>query len=233
MLELERACKLYPGPGGPVHAVEQISMTVTAGELVALFGPSGSGKTTLLLLAGGLLRTDSGSVRFDGSDLATLTKRELLAHRRMKLGFVFQSYHLIAGLTAEENVAMTFLLRGVNHREAHRRAQAALDNVGLLRRARHMPAELSGGEQQRVAIARALVGEPRLILADEPTGNLDTDTGDRVLDLLSVLPREHSAATLLVTHDARIARRADRVFALRDGRLTEPELETQKETIDA
>jgi putative ABC transport system ATP-binding protein len=233
MLELQRACKRYPSPGGPVHAVEQISMTVTAGELVALFGPSGSGKTTLLLLAGGLLRTDSGSVRFDGSDLATLTKRDLLAYRRTKLGFVFQSYHLIAGLTAEENVAMTLLLRSVNHREAHRRARAALDDVGLLRRARHTPAELSGGEQQRVAVARALVGEPRLVLADEPTGNLDTDTGDRVLDLLSVLPRERGAATLLVTHDARVARRADRVLALRDGRLAEPELETQKETIDA
>jgi putative ABC transport system ATP-binding protein len=232
MLELERVSKLYASPGGPIHAVDGVSMTVAAGELVALLGPSGSGKTTLLLLAGGLLRADSGSVRFEGMDLAALTKRDLLAYRRTKLGFVFQNYHLIAGLTAEENVAMTLLLRGASHREAHRRAQAALDEVGLAARAGHTPAELSGGEQQRVAIARALVGEPRLVLADEPTGNLDSDTGDRVLGLLGRLAGERGAATLVVTHDLRVARSADRMLVLRDGKLTEGELETP-ETIDA
>ncbi len=227
MLELDRARRYYASPGGVVHAVDDVSMSICAGELVAIFGPSGSGKTTLLLLAAGLLRIDAGSVRFEGSDLSKLSKRELLAYRRTKLGFVFQGFNLVAGLTAEENVAMPLLLRRENHREAGERARAALDQVGLLRRSGHTPAKLSGGEQQRVAIARALVGEPKLILADEPTGNLDTETGDAVLELLSALPRERGAATVLVTHDVRVARYADRVFGMRDGRLTEPDLKAQ------
>ena len=226
MLELEKARRYYASPGGAVHAVDDVSMSVSAGELVAIFGPSGSGKSTLLLLAAGLLRVDAGSVRFEGSDLARLAKPELLAYRRMKLGFVFQGFNLVAGL-AEENVAMPLLLRRMHHREAGERARAALDDVGLLHRATHTPAKLSGGEQQRVAIARALVGEPRLILADEPTGNLDTETGDAVLSLLSGLPRERGAAIVLVTHDARVARYANRVLGMRDGRLTEPDLEAQ------
>jgi putative ABC transport system ATP-binding protein len=227
MLELDRARHYYASPGGAVHAVDDVSMSVAAGELVAIFGPSGSGKTTLLLLAAGLLRVEAGSVRFDGEDLAELSRTELLAYRRMKLGFVFQGFNLVAGLTAEENVAMPLLLRGVHHRKAGERARAALDDVGLLHRSGHTPAKLSGGEQQRVAIARALVGEPRLILADEPTGNLDTETGDAVLGLLSALPRERGAAIVLVTHDARVARCADRVLEMRDGRLTEPDQEAQ------
>jgi putative ABC transport system ATP-binding protein len=229
MLELDQVCKLYASPGAAVHAIDGVSMSVSAGELVALFGPSGSGKTTLLMLAGGLLRPDSGSVRFQGSDLAALSRRELLDYRRTKLGFVFQNYHLVQGLTAEENVAMTLLMRGATHRDAHRRARAALDDVGLLARTRHTPEELSGGEQQRVAIARALVGEPTLVLADEPTGNLDTDTGDHVLDLLNRLPREHGAATVLVTHDQRVARYADRKLTLRDGRLAAEEPDAEPE----
>jgi putative ABC transport system ATP-binding protein len=227
MLELEHANKGYASPGGAVHAVDDVSMRVRARELVAIFGPSGSGKTTLLLLAAGLLRADSGSVRFDGRDLATLPKREMLAYRRTKLGFVFQGFNLVAGLTAQENVAMPLLIRGVPHHEAHTRALGILDDVGLHGRVRHIPAKLSGGEQQRVAIARALVGQPKLILADEPTGNLDTETGDLVLDLLSALPREQGVATVLVTHDARVARCADRVLGMRDGRLTEPDLQAQ------
>ncbi len=227
MLELQSARKFYASPGGAVHAVDDVSMSVSGGELVAIFGPSGSGKTTLLLLAAGLLRVDAGSVRFEGSDLARLPRREMLAYRRTNLGFIFQGFNLVAGLTAEENVAMPLLLRGVDHREARARALAALDEVGLGRRSGHTPAKLSGGEQQRVAIARALVGKPKLILADEPTGNLDTETGDSVLDLLSALPRERGAATVLVTHDRRVARYADRVLGMRDGRLTEPDLETQ------
>jgi putative ABC transport system ATP-binding protein len=227
MLELRHARKDYVSPGGVVHAVADVSMSVNAGELVAIFGPSGSGKSTLLLLAAGLLRADDGSIRFEGSDLGTLSKREMLSYRRMKLGFVFQSFKLVEGLTAEENVAMPLLLRRMPHREAGRRALAALGDVGLGHRSGHTPAMLSGGEQQRVAIARALVGEPKLILADEPTGNLDTETGDAVLNLLSVLPRQRGAATVLVTHDARVANYADRVLGMRDGRLTEPDLEAQ------
>jgi putative ABC transport system ATP-binding protein len=227
MLEIEGALKYYTSPAGAVHAVDDVSMGVRARELVAIFGPSGSGKTTLLLLAAGLLRADAGSVRFEGRDLATLPKRELLEYRRTKLGFVFQNFNLVAGLTAEENVAMPLLLRGVDHHKARERALAALAEVGLSERSQHSPERLSGGEQQRVSIARALVGKPKLILADEPTGNVNTETGDAVLDLLSVLPREHGSATIIVTHDARVARYADRVLSMRDGKLTQPDLETQ------
>jgi putative ABC transport system ATP-binding protein len=223
MLELEHARKYYASPGEQVHAVEDVSMTVAARELVAIFGPSGSGKSTLLLLAAGLLSADSGSVRFEGRELGSLRKREMLSYRRTTLGFVSQGFNLTGGLSAAENVAIPLLLRGVAHREAHRRALVALGDVGLASRAEHTPDRLSGGEQQRVAIARALVGEPKLILADEPTGNLDTETGDGVLELLSALPRERGAAAVLVTHDSRVAHYADRVLSMRDGRLSEHE----------
>ncbi|HEY4810961.1 MAG TPA: ABC transporter ATP-binding protein [Solirubrobacteraceae bacterium] len=227
MLELDHARKHYTGPGGVVHAIDGICMSISAGEVVAIYGPSGSGKTTLLLLAAGLLRADAGWVRFEDRDLATLSRHEILSYRRTKLGFVFQNFNLIAGLTAAENVAIPLLLRGLDHRRAHHRALEALDGVGLVGRAAHIPARLSGGEQQRVAIARALVGNPPLVLADEPTGNLDSDTGDVVLDLLSSLSRERGATTILVTHDANVSPYADRVIGMRDGRLIEPELEAQ------
>jgi putative ABC transport system ATP-binding protein len=209
MLELQRARKLYAGPGEEVHAVDDVTMHVHARELVALFGPSGSGKTTLLLLAAGLLRADSGRVLFDGSDLARMTKAELLAHRRTHLGFIFQDFKLVAGLTAQENTALPLLLRGGPHRDARARALSLLEEVGLAHREAHTPDELSGGERQRVAIARALVGEPRLILADEPTG------------MLGALSRERNAGVLLVSHDPRVAAGADRTLTLRDGRLAE------------
>ncbi len=223
MLELEHARKYYQSPGEVVHAVDDVSITVRAREFVAVFGPSGSGKTTLLKLAAGFLRADSGTVRFDGNDLATLSKHDALAYRRTKLGFVNQSFSLISGLTAEENVTMPLLMRGVPHREARKRALVVLDDVGLSRRAEHAPTMLSGGEQQRVAIARAIVGEPMLILADEPTGNLDSETGNVVLDLLSSIPRERGAAMVLVTHDVNVARYANRVLTMRDGKLAEPD----------
>jgi putative ABC transport system ATP-binding protein len=225
MLELDHARKFYASPGSAVHAVDDVTMAVGAGELVALIGPSGSGKTTLLLLAAGLLRADSGAVRFEGVDLASLAKRDVLSYRRTKLGFVFQGFNLVAGLTAQENVAMPLLLGGTGHHQANARASALLSEVGLSKRSRHMPDELSGGEKQRVAIARALIGEPRLILADEPTGNLDSETGDAVLRLLSSLPPARGTAIVIVTHDARVAQHADRVLAMRDGRLNQPELE--------
>jgi putative ABC transport system ATP-binding protein len=221
MLELESAQKYYTSPGGDVRAVDDLSVSVQTGELVAIYGPSGSGKTTLLLLAAGLLAADSGTVRFDGTDLGALSKREVLEYRRTKLGFIFQNFNLVPGLSAEENVALPLLLRGIHRHEANERALAGLDDVGLLARARHSPAQLSGGEQQRVSIARALVGEPKLILADEPTGNLDSETGDAVLELLARLPHERSAAMMLVTHDARVALYADRVLAMRDGKLSD------------
>jgi len=221
LLELLGARKYYSSGGGQVHAVDDVSVSVAERELVAIVGPSGSGKTTLLLLAAGRLAPDQGSVRHQGRDLATLSKRELLAHRRANVGIVRQGFDLVEGLTAAENVAMALWLRGVDHADALRRALQALDDVGLSARAEQIPSRLSGGEQQRTAIARALVGEPQLIFADEPTGNLDTETGDEVLELLSVLPRERGAVTVLVTHDTRIAAAADRVLEMRDGKLTE------------
>jgi putative ABC transport system ATP-binding protein len=227
MLELEHARKHYASSGGVVHAIDGVCISVCAGEVVAIYGPSGSGKTTLLLLAAGLLRADSGCVRFEDRDLATLSRQEILSYRRTKLGFVFQSFNLVAGLTAAENVAIPLLLQGLDHRRAHQHALQTLEEVGLARRAGHIPGRLSGGEQQRVAIARALVGDPRLVLADEPTGNLDSETGDGVIDLLSSLSRERGAATILVTHDARVSPYVDRVIRMRDGRLTEPDLDAQ------
>ncbi len=219
MLELADVHKSYASPGETVHAVASASMVVREGELVAIYGPSGSGKTTLLSLAGGLVRADTGAVRFDGVNLATLSKREALAHRREKLGVISQGFNLTAGMSALENVALPLLLRHVKHREAHERAVAALDEVELASKAHRTPEHLSGGEQQRVAIARALVGGPRLLLADEPTGNLDSATGDAVLGLLASLPRDHGAAAILVTHDPHAAGFADRVLEMRDGRL--------------
>ena len=221
MLEFDGARKYYDGAGGKVRAVDDVSLTINGHELVALFGPSGSGKSTLLHLAAGLLLCTAGVVRFEGRDLAALSKAEVLEYRRMKLGLVFQNFNLVPGLSAEENVALPLLLRHVPHNEAEQRARAALENVGLRARARHLPAALSGGEQQRTAIARAVVGNPKLILADEPTGNLDSETGDAVLNLLSKFPREREVAVVIVTHDVRVASYADRVLAMRDGRLAD------------
>jgi putative ABC transport system ATP-binding protein len=222
MLELQDVSKRYISPGEEIRAVDGVSVCVNAGDFVAIFGPSGSGKSTLLSLAGGLLSPDAGTVRFEGKDLAQLRKRDVLAYRRTKIGLVFQGFNLVSGLTAEENVALPLLLRQRRHHEAHERAREALEDVGMLRRATHRASELSGGEQQRVAVARALVGEPKLVLADEPTGNLDTEAGDVVLKLLSELTRKRGVATILATHDAQAAHYADRKMQMRDGRLTEP-----------
>ncbi len=220
MLELEHAHKRYESPGETIRAVEDVTLAVAASQFIAIFGPSGSGKTTLLHLAGGLLRADSGTVRFDGVDLAHLTRRQMLEHRRSKLGLVFQDFRLSDGLTAEENVMVPLLMRGIKRRDAAQRARTALEEVGLSHRAAHAPDRMSGGERQRVAIARALVGEPRLLLADEPTGNLDSETGTSILKLMSALPRERGAAVILVTHDAQLADYADTVLSMRDGRLS-------------
>ena len=219
MLELEHVHKSYSSPGEEIHAVDGVSMTVEATEFVAIFGPSGSGKSTLLSLAAGLIKADSGNVRFEGSDIGSLPKRETLVYRRTKLGIVFQHFNLTAGLNAEENVAIPLLLRKVDRSEARRRAREALDDVGLSRRVHHTPDRLSGGEQQRVAIARALVGKPRLILADEPTGNLDSASGNEVLELMSTTAREYGVAVVVVTHDPSVAGFADRVLGMHDGRL--------------
>jgi putative ABC transport system ATP-binding protein len=220
VLELDGVVKHYGGCGGEVvHAVDGITLAVGAGELLALHGPSGSGKSTLLLLAAALISPDAGAVRFEGVDLATLSAGQAADYQRREIGFVYQSFHLMAGVPAIENAAIKLLADRTSLRQARRAAIHWLERVGLSERLNHTPDRLSGGERQRVAIARALVNEPRLILADEPTGSLDSQRGGEILELLSQIAREQRAAVLLVTHDPQAAAVADRVCTLRDGRL--------------
>jgi putative ABC transport system ATP-binding protein len=203
--------------GRPVTILAGVSLDVAAGEVVAVTGPSGSGKSTLLGLIAGLDTPTAGSVVVDGVELAGLGETELARFRHRTVGFVFQSYHLIPTLTAAENVAVPLELARVSRAVAAARDRLA--EVGLAERAEHYPAQLSGGEQQRVAIARAMALSPPLLLADEPTGNLDSATGAQIVDLLLALHRERNSTLLLVTHDPALASRASRAIALRDGRI--------------
>jgi len=224
VMEMEGVVKHYPGFGGEVvRAVDGVSLAVRAGEIVALHGPSGSGKSTLLMLAAALMAPDHGVVRFAGQDLARLSAGEAADYQRRKVGFVYQSFHLMAGVPAVENAAVKLLADGVSLGEARRAAIPWLERVGLAERLNHTPDRLSGGERQRVAIARALVNEPSLILADEPTGSLDTKRGGEILALLAEIARQQRAAVLLVTHDPQAAAIADRVCTLRDGKLVQNE----------
>jgi putative ABC transport system ATP-binding protein len=203
--------------GRPLTILDGVSLEVAESEFVAVTGPSGSGKSTLLGLIAGLDQPTSGSVVVDGVDVTALDEDALAKFRLETIGYVFQSFHLIPTLTAAENVAVPLELAGL--RDAPMRAQGLLDQVGLAARAGHYPAQLSGGEQQRVALARAMALSPRVILADEPTGNLDAATGEQIIDLLLRLKRDAGATLLLVTHDPAVARHADREIALRDGRI--------------
>jgi putative ABC transport system ATP-binding protein len=230
MLEIRDLVKHYPAIGGePVRAVDEVSLTVEQGELVALYGPSGSGKTTLLKLIAAVLKPDRGEILVDGREISRLSEREAARYRLHDVGFVLQSFHLIAGLTAIDNAALKLMGAGLRVREAHRRVTPLLDRLGLDERAEHRSSELSMGERQRVAIAKALSTNPALLLADEPTGSLDTRRGRDVLGLLAELCRERGTAVLLVTHDPQAAAFADRVHALRDGRLVEyqPDVEVE------
>ncbi|MDX3070848.1 ABC transporter ATP-binding protein [Streptomyces sp. MI02-7b] len=219
MVVVEDLVRTY-GSGDPaVHAVRGVSFTVGRGELVALKGRSGSGKTTLLNLIGGLDRPDSGTVRIDGTELAGLGERELLALRRDRIGFVFQSFGLLPILTAAENVGVPLRLRKADRAEREERVALLLTLVGLDGHAAQRPGELSGGQQQRVAIARALANRPALIIADEPTGQLDADTGRAVMELLRAVVRSEGVAALVATHDPQLLALADRVIELRDGSL--------------
>ncbi|HEU4701588.1 MAG TPA: ABC transporter ATP-binding protein [Conexibacter sp.] len=224
-LELHGVVKHYPSGDELVRAVDGVTLSVVPGEVVALCGPSGSGKTTLLLLAAGLLAPDAGSVRFDGCELAGLAGERLAEYQRREVGFISQSLDLLPGVPAIDNAAVKLLADRVPLHVARREATPWLERVGLGRRLQHLPAQLSGGERQRVAIARALVNGPRLLLADEPTGNLDSQRGAEVLSLLTRVSREHGTAVVLVTHDPQAAEAADRVLTLRDGLLASHERE--------
>ena len=202
-----------------VEALRSINLEVAGGQFVALVGPSGSGKSTLLNLVGGLDRPTDGQLWIDGVELSASKEKALTDHRRCRVGFVFQSFNLLPRLTAVENVALPLMFVGVDERGRVERAEQLLAQVGLSDRMDHRPTQLSGGEQQRVAIARALVNRPAIILADEPTGNIDTATGAEIMDLLRRLNREQGVTLLLVTHDPEAAEFADRVIQLRDGQI--------------
>jgi putative ABC transport system ATP-binding protein len=200
-----------------VHILKGISLGIDRGEAVGLVGPSGSGKSTLLMLMAGLERPDSGRIVVDGTDLAALDEDRLARFRGRRIGIVFQSFHLVPTMTALENVALPLELAGEG--DAFERARAELQAVGLGDRMQHYPAQLSGGEQQRVAIARAIVSNPAILVADEPTGNLDENTGESIIDLLFALKRDRGATLVLVTHDLNLARLCDRMVRLRSGRI--------------
>jgi putative ABC transport system ATP-binding protein len=219
MLELEDVVKRYSGASEQVHAVGGITLRVNPGEMLALHGPSGSGKTTLLLMIAALLRPDSGAIRYDGRDLASLSAQQISEYQLCEVGFVYQRFRLMARASALENATRKLLVGGVRMREAQARAEPWLERVGLGERIDHTPSEMSGGECQRVAIARVLACEPRLILADEPTGNLDSARARDIVELLSSIAHERNAAVLLVTHDLAALEIADRSLALHDGRL--------------
>jgi putative ABC transport system ATP-binding protein len=218
-LRLHDVVKDYPAGGEVVRAVDRVSLSVSPGEMVALCGPSGSGKSTLLLLAAGLLAPDAGTIHFGRIDVAGLSATQAAEYQRHQVGLVSQMIDLFPGVPAIENAAIKLLADRVPLREARRRAVPWLERVGLGHRLDHTPDQLSGGERARVAIARALVNSPRLVLADEPTANLDTRRGLEVVELLAGIGRENEAAVVLVTHDTQAAALADRVEALRDGRL--------------
>ncbi len=216
---LEQVVKQYRMGPHVVEALRAADLTIPAGVMAAIIGPSGSGKTTLLNLLGALDQPTAGRVVIAGTDLGALTETELTAHRRRTVGFVFQDYGLIPNLTALENVMLPMEFAEVPVGEARRRARERLEAVGLGHRTGHRPSRLSGGEQQRVAIARALANDPAIVLADEPTGNLDTQTGREIVELLRRLVRERSKTAVVVTHDAEIANTADLRFHIQDGKI--------------
>ena len=219
MLELEEVLKSYRGASEDVRAVDRVNLRLQAGEMVALHGPSGSGKTTLLLLAAALLAPERGTIRFQGRDLSSFSEAQSSEYLLRHVGFVYQHFRLMPRVSALENASRKLLMSGVGMREAQARAAPWLQRVGLGERLDSAPEKLSGGERQRVAIARVLAAEPALILADEPTGNLDSARSAEIVELLRSIARERQAAVLLVTHDLDAAALADRSLMLRDGKL--------------
>jgi putative ABC transport system ATP-binding protein len=217
IFSLKDAALRLNGNAGPVEILHGITMEVMAGESIGLIGPSGSGKSSLLMIMGGLEQATGGSVHAMGEDLTAMNEDQLARFRRDRMGIVFQSFHLIPTMTALENVATPLELAG--HQDAFTRAAAALEVVGLGTRADHYPAQMSGGEQQRVALARATAPRPAILLADEPTGNLDSANGEAIMDLLFDLRDKHGSTLVLVTHSDALAARCDRIITLNDGRI--------------
>jgi len=221
LLKIQDVHKRYASPTGDLHVLQGLSFTLNAGEFLAVVGESGSGKSTLLQVVGTLDQPDQGEVWLDGAPLFGLSQARQAKLRNESIGFVYQAHHLIPELSALENVMLPLLIRGVAERDATFRAKELLERMGLKERADHVPAKLSGGEAQRVAVARALVGKPRLLLADEPTGNLDESTAQGVFEALQRLCREENAAVMMVTHSAALAACCDRTVRLTNGKLSE------------
>lgn len=220
ILEVQRLSKFYTTHSIMTYVIKDINLTVSRGEFIVVMGKSGSGKTTLLQLIGALIEPSDGEIRVDGQSLQEISiEPHATQYRREKVGFIFQFFNLVASVNAEDNVAMPLLLAGVNKKEAYDKARDLLEKVGLLNKRKQYPHTLSGGEQQRVAIARALVPNPCLLLADEPTGNLDSVTTSHILSLLVQLQKQRNQTILLVTHDPQVAAHADRVIFLHDGKL--------------
>ncbi len=219
MLRCEGVRKTYVSGAKPLTVFDNLELSVEPGERVAIVGESGCGKSTLLHLLGGLDRATSGRILFDGADISRYSDAELADYRNRRIGFVWQIHYLLPEFTAAENVSMPLRIRGTVRAEAERIALANLADVGLAERAHHRAGELSGGEQQRVVLARALAGSPGLLLADEPTGNLDNRTGERIFDLLDSIHATHKLTTVLVTHNLQFAARCDRILRLADGKL--------------
>jgi putative ABC transport system ATP-binding protein len=226
MLKMSKVSKTYRTDTVETHALREFSLTVNEGEFVSVTGPSGSGKTTFLNIAGMLEELTSGCYELDGRDISKLTDKERSAVRNEKIGFIFQSFNLIPELDIFDNVDVPLRYRGFNADERTRRIEKCLEMVGLTSRMKHYPAQLSGGQQQRVAIARALAGEPRFLLADEPTGNLDTNMAESVLDLLAEI-NESGTTIIMVTHELTLADRAKRNIFVRDGQVNDGPLELQ------
>jgi putative ABC transport system ATP-binding protein len=229
IIEAKQLGRVYAGTGAPVTALDGVSLAVQPGEFVAIMGPSGCGKSTLLHLLGGLDHPTAGEVWFEGERVDGLSETAWAVRRRRGIGIVFQFFNLIGNLSAADNVELPALIAGAGAAEARRERERLMAELGISERARAMPAVLSGGEQQRVAIARALINDPRVLLADEPTGNLDTESARDVLALLRGL-HERGQTIILVTHDPRVAAQADRVLRMRDGRIAaESQLEDRED----
>lgn len=228
VIRVENLYKLYKVGDEVVHALDGVDFTVQRGEFCAIVGTSGSGKSTLLNMLAGLERPTRGSVCIGGRQIERLSEEELVAFRREKVGFIFQSFHLLSTLNAVENVALPLNFRGEPRRQRMKKAERMIELMGLAKHKNHMPNQMSGGQQQRVGIARALVVDPQIIFADEPTGNLDSHTAEEIMTLMQQVVRKHNKTLVMVTHDDHLASYADRIFHIRDGRILKIEERDRK-----